>query len=204
MNGNQQRHRVIQLATTDTALALAAARFVEDPWYACQSLAHVARYAPESQVIPIADEALRVCRNERDPYRIVAPAAWPVRALVERDRLEQLDGIIRTLLVRGSEIELFASRSEALFLLFQAVFPAGRKYWRPIFDALWEASEPMINWRQRRNLGHAILIIDHDDETFARQFIDRVTDLKLKTKIEKGRAKQEAYLPRPFFWTDET
>lgn len=201
MSATQQRDIAGRLAVTDPTRALATARAIEDPWFACQALAWVARFAPEDQFNKIIKESLSVCRSEVDPYRAVAPAAWPIRAIVERNRVELLPSVIRELLLRAKEIEILASRSEALFLLFQAVFPAGRKHWLAVFQSLREASTPLRSWRQRRNLCDAILIVRGGDQALAQKILSGLNDVKLKEKIEKLSATSEPRLPRAFFWT---
>ena len=200
MNANQQRELAARLAPGDPALALSTARAIHDPWYACQALAWVARFAPEQEFAKIVYESLRVVRAEADPYRVVAPSAWPIRAMVERDRVELLPSVIPELLLRAEEIKLLVSRSEALFLLFQAVFPAGREHWLPVLDSLRQASTPLINWRQKRNLTDAIMIVRGEDEQLAFEIYDAVDDQKLKKKITRIWAIPERHLPRPFFW----
>ena len=95
------------------------------------------------------------------------------------------------------------SGSQALFLLFQAVFPGGRSNWLPVLQSLREASIPLINWRQRCNLGDAVLMISNEDEQFVREITDGITDLKLKTRIEKNLSAGKLLAPRPFFWTTD-
>jgi len=112
-----------------------------------------------------------------------------------------LPTVIPDLLQRAEDIEILGSRSEALFLLFQAVFPAGREHWRPVLEALRQASAPLINWRQRRNLLDAALIVFGEDEQLALEMISGVNDPKLKKKFEKVSVTSEARGPRPFFWT---
>jgi len=202
MNANQQRHLAGRLATTDPVRALATARAIEDSWFACQALAWVARYAPEPQFIKIVKEALQVCCTEMDPYRVVAPAAWPIRALVERDHSELLPSIVPDLLRRARDIENMGSRSEAIFTLFQAVFPAGHRSWLPVLQSLREASTPLINWRQRRNLRDAVLLVRNEDEQLAIEMTNDLNDLKLKQKLEKLLATSKVHEPRLFFWAN--
>ena len=198
---SQLRDQASKLAPTDSTLALATARKIEDPWFACQALAWVARYAPDHEFRRIVEESFRVGRKSRDPYKVVAAAAWPIRAIVEREQVRLLQSHISELLVLAKEIEILASRSEALFLLFQAVFPAGREYWFQVSQSLLEASSPLISWRQRRNLLDAVQILWREDRMLAHEIINGLQDLKLKQKIERAIAKPEARTPRPFFWT---
>jgi hypothetical protein len=200
MNANQQRDLASRLAITDSFRALETARAIEDPWFACQALAWVARYAPEQQFIKIIRESLLVCSTEIDPYRVVAARAWPIRAIVERNHSELLPSIVPDLLRRAKDIENMGSRSEAIFTLFQAVFPAGRKSWFPVLQSLREASTPLINWRQRRNLCDAVLIVRNEDPHLVREISSGLDDLKLKEKTEKLLATSKVYKPRAFFW----
>jgi hypothetical protein len=201
ISATQQRLLAGRLAPTDPVRALATARAIQDPWFACQALAWVARYAPDQQFLKIIKESLRVCSAEIDPYRVVAPTAWPIRAIVERNHRELLPSILPDLLRRAKDIENMGSRSEAIFMLFQAVFPAGRGSWFPVLQSLREASTPLINWRQRRNLCDAVLIVRNEDEQLALEMTNGLDDLKLKKKIEKLLLRSTVHKPRPFFWT---
>ncbi len=197
---SQQRDLACELARKDLDRALSRALAIRDPWFACQALASVGRFAPEQQFPKIIERSLHVVRAELDPYRVVAPSAWPIRAIVERHRSKILPSIMPELLLRAEDIELLVSRSEALFLVFQAVFPASREYWFPVLDSLRQASKPLISWRQKRNLADAIMIVRSADEPLALEMYDAVEDQKLKNKITKMWAKPEQRRPREFFW----
>ncbi len=192
-----------RIAPSEPARALSTARAIQDPWFACQALAWVARFAPESEFSKIVQESLRVVRAEVDPYRVVAPSAWPIRAIVERNHLEMLAAVVPDLLLRARDIKILASRSEALFLLFQAVFPAGREEWLPVLESLRQASTPLISWRQKRNLLDAIMIVQGEDEQLAFEMYDALDDQKLKRKVGKMLTLSEQRLPRIFFWTTD-
>jgi len=103
-------------------------------------------------VVSIADEAFKVGRTDNNPFKVVGSAAWPVRALVERGRTQRLHPVLSSLIDFSPQIESPASRSEALFLLLQAIFPAGRRWWEPVLNELIQSSEPVVHWRQGRNL----------------------------------------------------
>jgi hypothetical protein len=201
MTAPQQRDLVSRLAATDPSRALAVARVIGDPWFACQALAWAARYAPDDQFRRIIKESLRIGRKAGDSYKIVAVSAWPIRAMVERQQTRTLASVISELLVLADQIELLVSRSEALFRLFQAVFPAGRESWFPVLQALRDASTPLINWRQRRNLSDAVLIVWNEDRQLAAEMINALDDPKLKRKIEKAIATSKQVFPTSFFWT---
>ncbi len=200
---SQQRNAAISMAPVDSARALTIAEAITDPWYGCQALAWVARYWPDSGFRKIVKRSLRLGSESTDQYRVVASAAWPVRALVEREAMNDLAPVIGDLLTRAPRITPFSSRSEALFLLFQAVLPAGRDTWLPVLQALRDASVPMLSWRQRRNLHDAVLITWKIDEAVATQVTKSVGDEKLTTKIAKSVAKEKWMEPRRFFWTGD-
>jgi hypothetical protein len=200
MSVTQARQRVIDLAIVDSASALQAAHRIDDPWFACQALAWVARYSPENRVDSVAKEAFSIGRKSKDEYQVVASAAWPLRALIERDRSDRIDTVIQEYLDRSSTISIFASRSEALFLIFQAVFPAGRLHWIKILRALSRSASPPLHWRQTRALRDAILITASEDPHFAVEFCRNITNPIAKRQAEQRLVRSESRLPREFFW----
>lgn len=200
MTPTTQRDLAAKIAPDDSGHALAIARRINDPWFACQALAHVARFCPENKFKPIIEESLRVGRAASDPFKPVASAAWPIRAIVERRHSDMLDSIIPELLNRAEQIELLASRSEALFLIFQAVFPAGREKWFIVLQALLKASIPLISWRQRRNLRDVVLMLWKENAELGEEIFNDLGDSKLKAQIESKIMRSELRLPREFFW----
>jgi hypothetical protein len=200
MTATQQRERAIRLAESDPAQALKTARSIGDPWFACQALAWVARFAPNDQFSRIVGESLRTARDGTDSYRVTAASAWPVRAIVERQP-QLLSSVLPDLLGIAQTIEPAASRSEALFLLFQAVFPAGRNVWLPVFQSLISASVPITHWRQRRNLHDAMLMVWNEDKQTATDLLSGVDDPKLAKQFAKSVTAEKRGSPRPFFWS---
>jgi hypothetical protein len=90
------RDRVVRLAKVDTEAALDAARRISEPWYKCQALAGVARYAAnDSLAVRVAEEASRTVEDEANPYHAVAAVAWPVRALLERAHIREAEAMMR-------------------------------------------------------------------------------------------------------------
>jgi hypothetical protein len=199
MTPTEARDWAIRTLATDPDAALIRARGIADPWYASQALAWLARFAPEDDFDALVDEAFRAARRGDSPFGAVAASAWPLRACVERTRVERVETILPELLRLAPEIEPPASRSEALFLVFQAVYPAGQALWLPVFQELSRASDPASHWRQGRNLCHAMLMIARDDAEFARTFSRGVRDDRTRSKIQTGLAHLHRHEPRPFF-----
>jgi hypothetical protein len=181
----QARDRAASLARSDPSAALTLAREINDPWFACQALAWVGRFWPGDDFETVINEAIEIGRKCSEPYQVVASAAWPVHALIERGASSQISTIVHPLLALANEIASFASRSEALFLLFQATKPGMQTNWLPVLEELIEASFPTRHWRQSRNLSEAILIVATEDNRLANDIVHRLPESRLKTQIEK-------------------
>ncbi len=203
MNRVEARNLATRLSATDTESALSVAGQINDAWFGCQSLAWVARFAPEDQVIEIVKFALNKASQAKDPFNYVGAAAWAVRALIERGHLKEVDEVVVQLLHRAPDIVLYASRSEALFLLFQAVRPCPLKMWHKIFEALVEASSPIFSWRQGRNLRDALLMIAGEYPKMAEEVLNNIADEKLKRHIQRRFDAKEFVTPRQFFWNKD-
>jgi hypothetical protein len=198
----QARDRAASLARSEPSVALTLSREINDPWFACQALAWVGRFWPSDDFETILNESFEMGRRSSDPYRVVASAAWPVRALVERGTSNQISAIVRPLLTLANEIASAASRSEALFLLFEATKPSEPSNWLPILEELVKASFPTLHWRQNRSLREAILIIAAEDSGLAHDIVHRLPEGRLRTQIEKRLSALDstnAHL-RVFFW----
>jgi hypothetical protein len=201
-NPTEARDRACSLAHSDPSAALTLAREINDPWFACQALAWVGRFWPGDDFESVINEAFEVGRKCSDPYQAVASAAWPLRALIERGASGQINTIVLSLLAVANEIASFASRSEALFLLFQATKPGMQANWLPVLEELIKASVPTLNWRQSRSLSAAILIVAADDNRLANDIVHRLPEGRLKTQIEKRLTKLDPTRNRLrwFFW----
>src|SRR5215213_7284958 len=79
--GVNKRELVGKLARSEPARALEIARSISEPWYRCQSLAHVALYLEDQkQFKKVIGEALAAAYEQTEPNRIVSVASWAVRA----------------------------------------------------------------------------------------------------------------------------
>lgn len=157
-------------------------------------------FAPENRVESVALESFWVGRKSVDEYRIVASAAWPLRALAEREKTQGVDSLIGQCLDRSTSIINFGSRCGALFLIFQAVFPAGRRHWLEVLQALHRSATPPLHWRQVRSLRDAILIVGREDPKFAIEFCRGLSNPKTRRQAESRLTKSGYLLPREFFW----
>lgn len=134
MSATTTRDLTMRRATTDTSAAHALARSISDPWYRCQALAWVARFAPEAQFKAIVQESLAAGKAADDPYQVVGTTAWSLAALVERGHNNEVRCLLPSLLTHAAAIVNPVSRLDALFLLWQAVFPLGIEFHRQVLD----------------------------------------------------------------------
>lgn len=182
-NPASERGLVIKSAQSDNEHALKLARKIDDPWYRTQALAWVARYAPNGKIEKLAREALDSASEQADPYKVVAASAWPVRALIERDRGQVAEDVIVRLLDLSDKIDHSVSRLEALFLLWQAVYPLGDAMLRQVQDRRVDACRAANSWKAGDRLAWAatILAADHPEEA-----------QELVAVLREGRVKRQA------------
>lgn len=192
--------RDIRQQTLDNLeLAIGVAVCQRESWARCQALACVARYGPKHEVATNAERALELAQGGADPYQRVFPAAWPLRALIERDRREPARRILAEVLLQAKKITPMSSRSEALLLIFQAVAVGPACMWRRTFDELIEASTPVEHWRQARNIRDSVLIVAPLDMALARKTVEQLEDDKLKRKLLRKIDAGETRAPRSYF-----
>lgn len=197
-----QRERAIRAATSDTDAALRLARDVDDPWYRCQALAWVARFAPEDDAVArIADESLAAARSTDDAYKHVAAAAWPVRALVEHDLPTRAVAAVADRLPTARAIPHPVNRVDALDLLHQAIFPLGPAARRAAQQSLVDACLAANSWRAGRTLRDLVLTVAADDPAEVQSILARTPESAYRRQTLRHLAAGRHDPPRPFFWT---
>jgi hypothetical protein len=167
----------------------------------CQALAWIARYMRDQKnVRRTAEAAIDAAARDEDLYTAVFPLAWPIRALLERGEQKIAAETLERALNKSDGINPASSRSEAVFLLFQAAMHGPDRLWVPAFEKLAAASLPLDHWRQRRNLRDALLMIVAIDYFYAKTFVDTHGDDKLKKDFMDRLKSKNFQSPRPFFW----
>lgn len=199
---SQRRNEALKLAVIDTSAALSIALAIQDHWYGSQALAWVGRFAPRERAVDIILSAIDFARKAPDPFNFVAISAWSLRALIELDHSELVRSLLPSILERSQLIAHSASKSEALFFVFQALRPGPFDLWDTAFQALVGATTPTRGWRQRRNLLHAVMMIAEDFPELAADVPSQVADEKLKRKLANAIESRDFAPPRVFFWKD--
>jgi hypothetical protein len=195
-----ERELVHRLAGTEPEKALAVARQIKDAWFRCQALSHVARYWPKPDYQRLLQEAVTAADAQDDTYKQVTVSAWPIRAYLERGSLSPAKSLLEKYTSAATRIENMGSRSEALFMIFQAARPFAGDLWKPVFAALVAATEPALAWRQRRNIRNAIAMVAHEDASLVKKALARLSDERTTTAIERDLKNGRRAEPRPFFW----
>lgn len=194
-----QRQLAIDLTASDPKKALSVARAVDDPWFKCQALAHVARYWPGDDYKQILREANNASDSQDNWYKRVTVSAWPIRAYLERGDTASAKRLLARYTSEARNIENMGGRSEALLMLFQAAKPYDRSLWEPVLQALIEATEPALAWRQLRNTRIAVAMVAADSSSLVQQAIKRLTDDKAIAAIKRDTENGKTAEPRAFF-----
>lgn len=200
MSATTIRDLVTRRAITDTPAALALARTITDSWYRTQALAWVARFAPEAEFKAIVLESLASCFVSDDPYRAVGAAAWSIRVLVEREHSKEVLGLLPKLLIRAADIANPVSRIDALFLLWQAVFPVGINLHRRVLEPLVAACREADSWKSPDTLRQVVLILASNSLLEAQQLVSSMPEGRRKRQVQREIADGQFQSPRTFFW----
>lgn len=185
----------MQTAETDYEKALAQARNISKAWFRSQALAQVARYAPEKNVAQIAEEAIEAALTSTDDYKQVAATAWAFRALLERNQEKKALELMPSILGLSAKIENPVSRSDALFLLWQAFFPFDGN--KSVLGALVKSCNG--HWKADYILRQVVLILAAENQDDARKLADSMRECKYKRQAEKRLDEGQTQQIHPFF-----
>jgi hypothetical protein len=178
---------------------LARARKVPEPWFRCQALAGVARHAPAGDVLRVANEAVKAAMLGSDAYRQVAVCAWPLRALLERGKVERAVRLAGELGEQSRKIEHPVSRVEALFLVVQAGWPLPPATRDVLVGVLVAACAAANSWKAGRAIGHIALMLAGEDPARAIQLATSMPESRYRRDTLRRLAVGEATAPRDFF-----
>ncbi|KRR21125.1 hypothetical protein CQ14_21895 [Bradyrhizobium lablabi] len=178
------RQRAGQLAPSDTAQALQAARGCPDAWYRVQALASVAEYADRSVALSILEEAAREAQSCHDAYGTVAVMAWPIGVAFRQGQLAFAGRELKKCLDRASEIEPRASQAYALEILWHACFVEHPSHANAVWRRILELCHPDSSWRAARLYLH-IAEIQHGHNRSAAAVIRAMPPGKARSWLER-------------------
>ena len=201
MTPTELRDLVTRRATTDPAGARELAAQIPDAWFRCQALAWVARFAAESEVEPLARDAWAAAQTAAEPYQVLGAAAWPLRALVEREREKAALQLLPDVLRAGPSVHKLVNRADALFLIWQAIFPLGPGARGAVLEPLVEAcSGTATAWQAGRIMADVVLQLAVVDRPGAERLLGRMRGDRYWEQATRRLAAGEWSVPRPFFW----
>jgi hypothetical protein len=190
------------LRHADFHKALRHAEKISDAWHRCQSLAAVARLAPEGDVVRVANKALDAAMLGKNGFKRVAVAAWPVRALAERAKVAHAQRVIAPLLEEAARIEHPVSKMDALAHLWQAAWPLPGAIKQPVLDALLNACQAANSWKAGRTMRDVSLIVASEDKAQAQHIINAMRESVYKrqaqTRLDAGQVETVRFYFPPF------
>ncbi|MCB9849188.1 MAG: hypothetical protein H6817_00615 [Phycisphaerales bacterium] len=171
-----------------------------DAWKSCLELAWDAWRARDgAEFDRLIRAALKVRDRCGDPYERSAVAAWPLRAMIERDRTDGLGRLMNNAVETIDAIEPPISRADALFLIWQAIHPI-KKYREQLLPMQVAACHAAKSWKGYYILSEVILIVAADDPDAARALAAKMADGKEKRATLRKLDDGTTLSPRPFFW----
>ena len=195
------RAQASKLAPTDSKAPFAVAERIEDPWYAAQAFATVARHAHGPIRAKAFAASRAAARRGKDTYQQAAVLAWPLRAAIELGEEKLAEAIFVDASALLPAINNFSSRAQAFDLVFQAAFPGGAKLWRPLLDALPRLCPADSHWRAARMHREIVWILARDHINLARDLAEALPEGRTRRQALRDLANGVKSAPRMFFFT---
>jgi hypothetical protein len=200
MGNTGNRDLVCYAAKNQNPKALELGLKIEDPWDRAQALASVAFYGAESSFTKVIQYSMKASYCCPNGYQVVGSAAWPIRAMIERNHLDLAKKELPRLINTAQGIDHGVNRIDALFLLLEGIFPAGNPLRRTVFDTLIKACSETNSWKAGLHSREAILMMGAVDWEVARQALDTMPEGKFK-KQTLDRFEDDSFPPpRRFFY----
>lgn len=172
----QQRDDAMRAAKIDPQATLKSARRVSEPWYRCQALAAVARWIDDEQVDTIAGEAIAAALEQTDAYKRSAVLAWPIAALVARERSAQALQALAMARQIAATAARRSSRAYALAGLAAAAHPLGPETRRSLVLELAGLQREDSFWRVSQSLIDALALVKNSDGDLVQEVIAGMQD----------------------------
>jgi hypothetical protein len=214
MSATQERDQAARIAGSDAASALRIARNIDDPWFRCQALAHVAWHMGEHQrFLGLVAESLESGWSIQNSNRSVTVIAWPVAALAARsypgpDALErsarELREVIARLMKAIAGEPSPASRADALLLHVHALSPSRPALRKGLLGVLVKECRDSANRKRQRQLEEAALVIAPDDPDAALGLAALLDENRRRRTTARIEGRWEGLGPRKFFETSRT
>jgi hypothetical protein len=159
MSASLKRDQAIALARVSPGKALVKAKEIGEPWYRAQALSHVGRRV-EGDALVVFRMAAKAAAECDDDYKRSAVRAWEIAGLAERQLVAEARKALGAAVKAAEGVLPFSSRSEAIFLLFNAAFAIGREEAGWVLEVLELVCPEGEHWRCRRALRDARVMMD--------------------------------------------
>lgn len=202
MSFTGKRESAIQKAKYNSEQAYNLALKISDDWYCTQALSWTARYANDCNFDKFIYQACKASLLNYDPYKVVGSSAWVIRAIVERQKYQYIDSYLSQLLQVSLTIPNPVSRGDALFLLYQGIFPISKNFelLQSVLDNLLSACRDMNSWKKPLIIRDTALIMANKDLSQAYVIVDEISDGRVKRQARKYLFEKKLVSPRVFFW----
>lgn len=179
------RSEVGNVAPSDWMRALVLARGIPDGWYRAQALSTVARFAPESALTAILEEAVEAANACHDEYGMVAVLAWPLEVAFKRGCVGFAERERDRAIALAPRIEPAASRAFALQILWGGCYIGGPHHAEPVWRAILSLCPPDRSWRAARLYRHIAEVLDSRDPGAALKVIRAMPAGKARAKLAR-------------------
>lgn len=214
MSATQERDQVARITGGDNVSALRIARNIDDPWFRCQALAHVAWHTTDDkQFFTLIAESLESGWSIQDPNRSVTVIAWPVAALAQRNYLgpdamgrsdRELNEVVARLTKAISGERGPASRADALLLHVHALSPSRPELRKGVLSLLVKECRDPANRKRQRQLEEAAQVITLDDPGAALGLTALLDENRRRRTTARIESRWEGLGPRRFFEASRT
>lgn len=198
-----QRERAHELAARrNFSDARRCASQIEVPWYKCQAFAWIAWYADDSEFDAFVQEAVKAAEGATDAYMTVGGLAWPVNAMIRRNRQAGASKIVTRNLPRVADIRPAPSVACALYLLWEAVYDVP-SIADKVLEEMTRVFPTLNSWRGPHLLRDAAIVLARQYPDKSQRVISAIPDGPYKRTAIRRIAEGETQSARSFFYTSK-
>jgi len=154
-----KRDLVWQIARSDQTRALKLAGDIEDPWFRCQALAHVAHHVENDTLRKqLLSKAFHSAKRCGEPNRIVTASSWPLKVLCLSGAVGELRRqtglLLKCIEQEGSPVR----RLDALHFVLGAVAQGPNDLFGEVFEKFQASCLQPLHGGKRNKRGEARLV----------------------------------------------
>ena len=127
-------------------------------------------------------------------------AAWPLRALIERGFEQEVSRWLPKLMQTSKNIANPVSKLNALYLLWQAVYPASSPAKKQVLEALISSCHSADSWKAGVTMREVVLVIARESVSEANDLIASMPEGVYKRQAQRRVAEGQQGYVRSFFW----